>query len=280
MKLFYSDALFSLFNVKGESQTIDLPWLLSSNPFRVEGFFVGHRIFETENVRYFDVIFNAVFKLGIGFYVYLVSFLFLSILVCLGMIRLTNRLKGKRIKFKSVFISTFVDSQPLKLTAIGLVVYAVSLFVNFCQICILNQIQVDKIVVDTSELILNDYDVLNTDKTACLVKQEIQTDVFGQNSLMQQLIDWKSKFTDEQALEAFLFGIPKCWLTKSIPNQLYDSKVYFVGTQIFELSLYYIYSLLGRQFQGWRYSKPLHEAKKVIYYSMRNPGNHQFAKEM
>lgn len=264
--------------LKGESQTIELPWLKSTNPFKVEGFYIGHRIFKTDNVQYFDVVLNI--NLGLNFYVYFISFLLLSLLSCFAVISLTNCLKAKRIKLKSVFVNNILHRRPLKLSSVGLLLYALNLFLNFCQLCVLNEIQSDKIVVDTSELIQSDHDVLSTDKIACLVKEEIETNIFSENSLIQQLIDWKSKFRKKQTLEKSVYDTGKCWLTKSVPLQLFDSKVFFVGTQIFELSLYYAYSLLGRDFKGWRYSKPVHEANRVLYYSRRNPGNDQFAKEV
>lgn len=263
--------------LKGESQTIDLPWMKSTKPFKTEGFYIGHRIFELDNVQFFDVIRDL--NLGWRFYLYSISFLLVSLFSCLAVIRLTNWLKGTRIKFKSVFLSTILNSRPLKLSSIGLLLYAVNLFLNFCLLCVLNEIQADKILVDTDELIQNDWDVLHTKKTACLVKQEIETDAFSKHSLIQQLVDWKSKFRKKQRMEKSVFPTGKCFLTRSIPLQLYDSQVYFVGTQIFELSLYYAYAFLGRDFKGWRYSKPVHETNKVLYYSRRTPGNDQFAKD-
>ena len=189
--------------LKGESQNIDLPWLKQTNPFKIQGFYVGHRIFKTNSVQFFDVVKNL--NIGLGFSIYFVSFLLLSVLFCFSAVKLTNRLKGRRIKFRSVFSNDILNSRPLKLSSIGLTLYALNLFLNFSRLFVSNEIQAEKIVVDSSELIKNDNDLFSTDKIACLEKSEIETNVFGENSIISQVINRKTKFKKEQTMESTFF---------------------------------------------------------------------------
>ena len=192
-------------------------------------------------------------------------------------------MKDKQIKFQSILFNQILSNRPLRLSSIGLLLYALNLFLNFCQLFVLNEIQADKILVDTSELIKNDDDILGTKKVACLVKSEVETNIFGKNSIIHQVIEQKMKFSKEQTMESSIFEDygGKCLLKKTTPLQLlYDSQIYFIGTQIFELSLYYAFALIGLNFKGWRYSKPVHETNNVLYYTMKNPDNDQFAKDV
>ena len=269
--------------LKGEPQNLDLPgsysWLKSTIPFKSEGFHVGHQIFKTNNIDYFDVIKNA--NIGLKFALYCSSFLLLSLLLCFSVVKLANKLQSKQIKFKYVLSNEILNSRPLRLSAIGLALYGLHLFLNFCQLFVLNQIQAEKIVVDSSELIKSDHELLNTNKVACLVKEEIETNIFDPNSLISQVIKKKMNFRKDQTVENSLFDTGKCLLQKGTPmHLLFNSPVFYVGTQIFELSIYWVYTFTGMSFKVWRYSKPVHEVNHVLYYSMKNPDNHQLAKDL
>lgn len=63
-------------------------------------------------------------------------------------------------------------------------------------------------------------------------------------------------------------------------ERIWDSQVFYVGSLIFELSIYFIYATVGLDFKGWKLKKPVIEFNEVILYSLRHKENEIYVPKM
>lgn len=133
---------------------------------------IGHPIRARTGV-YFNLLesFNVESSLVVGYVLSIFAILAFSLLIN----ELAGRLRfGRRTTIQITrSIASAVPRLALKkLTAFGIFLLFVNLFLWFTRICLSNNIKTNKVIVDASQLVKNWHDLTSTPKVACMLEND------------------------------------------------------------------------------------------------------------
>lgn len=135
---------------------------------------IGHGIHK--NLEYFDMLKN--FNLALEMFVFYAISYSLIYLLLLFLIDLSKRVHRTK-EPKSVFASSLVilrrflgDGHPL--SAIGIFLLCVNLYLGYTLLFIGNNIKTEAITIDTSDILTNSYAVFRSQRAFCFLKHETE----------------------------------------------------------------------------------------------------------
>ena len=159
-----------IWNSKGESRHHDESWLGKTLPMRTETIVIGHRIFDTNDVNYYDLIKN--FNPGYM----LLAFYFSSILIAFLVYQVLIKTQKKSNRSYLLIIFNFIFIRKHLLSSIGISFIFFELFIMLTQMMLSINVKTNKVVVDTSDLIRNRYDALKSRRGMCVSTRHLLSD--------------------------------------------------------------------------------------------------------
>lgn len=129
---------------------------------------------------YFNLMHN--FNIGLTLLAFYVCSFFIVLALCLFINQLARRIqfgeseKAKILKRIGLAVSSFGSFSMKRLSAIAVFVLFVHFFIWFTQLFLTNNIKTNKVVIDTSNLIVDERDIFKTKKVAYILNLNTQFD--------------------------------------------------------------------------------------------------------
>ena len=160
--------------MRGEPDYLHEDWLTKSVPIQMEQILIGHPIRDqTSLVSFYNLLDN--FNVGFTLTATYLFSIFTILVLALLLNELTHWIQTGAIRTNKISkrIASVVGSFRTKqLSALGLFLLFVHLFLWIIQLFLTNNIKTNKVVVNTDDLIKDKNDVLNTRKLACILKDD------------------------------------------------------------------------------------------------------------
>lgn len=268
--------------LKGEPRNlVDEPWLLKTSPVISERLTVAQGIHELKN--YFDLVenFNPKLEVLLSF----VFFILIFVVFCLCLSKFS--LEKQSLKYSSknfiskifFLIENFLSNKSLPLK---IILFFLLLFQWFCVTILMSNIKTKSIIVDTSYLIKNLDDLLNTKKPVCVFQKSMEMNMAlksSKGSLLNKLLNEKSKFRVDQKAEKLLLNNNRCLLPHdtNFVKIMYSDILLLVSST--ELDMYKILtSEMDIYRKGWLFDKIFEFS--VIFYHIETMNSKQFEKTL
>ena len=181
----YKQINYNLFIYKPEAPIVQATWLKTSMPVLTEHFVILTNINPQEEQQEYNLMQNLNFGFKItGMFLsgYIFSILFIFFL---------NRMKryidkvltNPKFSLKRVVFSFLnVTDQVYNISpSISIFILMVDLYLWLIMLMVCNTIKTDKVVIDTSSIILNVEDALRTPRTFCLIEDDTEFKVLSKN---------------------------------------------------------------------------------------------------
>ena len=179
------------------------------------------------DVDYFDMVENL--KFGFDLILSYFATLFVSLLLCLVISRLTLKINMRHFKREDIYSKLSILSKHLfrsNLWPLRMVLLFFTLFFWYTQLFLTNNIKTNKVVVDTSDLIKNSMDLMKTKKIVCFLNRESEMNLairLPKSTILSRLFYEKTYFRDDQVNEKLYIGKDRCILELNT-KMLYLSK--------------------------------------------------------
>ena len=166
------------------------------------------------NVDFFDLAenFKFEFDLILGYF----ATLFVGLLLCLAISRLTLNINTRQFKRENIYSRLTILSKHLsssKLWPIKMVLLFLTLYFWYTQLFLTNNIKTNKVVVDTSDLIKNSVDLMKTKKIVCFLNKDSEMNFalrLPKNTILSRIFYEKTYFRDDQMNEKLYLRKDRC----------------------------------------------------------------------
>lgn len=164
--------------IKTEAPLVQASWLKITSPVLTEAFVIIQDIGFQRNEE-----FNLVQNLNFGFQITawflslsFFSFIFIGFLVSIRKLTAKNMLLTKAFNLKKAITNYMSLSKRFSFTLSSMSIFLVmfNLYLWLFMVLITNATQTNKIVIDTSEIIQDADDALNTKRTFCLIEDDTE----------------------------------------------------------------------------------------------------------
>lgn len=275
----------------------------------MESIVLGHTIPDRQNLAYFNLLNN----LDVGFTLsaaYLLSFFgILTLAFLIGELIYRVRFAERRpVKISKRIALALRRFQNKKLSAVGIFVFFVYLFLWLTQLFLTNNIKTNKVVrknlnfksfeikikakktmrriflsahyllqvVDTSQLIKNENEILSTRKVACMGKNDQLVNMIISSptkNIMWRIFHEKTRLRPDMVKEREILEDDRCLLARNLEKLekiLKSTRIYLIADRrMIDLVLASSFIFENNIKKLW-ISQQLYEYNKVIYYHNGN----------
>ena len=260
-----------------------------------------------KNVRFFDLAENFRFEFDLVLSYF--ATLFVVLLLALFISRLTLKINIRHFKMENIYSKLSLCWKHLfrsNIWPIKIALLFLTLFFWYTQLFLANNIKTNKVVVDTSDLIKNNIDLLKTRKIVCFFYKDTEMNLalrLSKSSILSKLFYEKTYFRDDQVKEKSIAQKDRCLLELDIKlveliktdNLLVLSeaecksryflesisprflKLYFPSLAYFHLMFYSETNLVKK---AWIIKNGIQDYNVNIYYSLRNSFNGKWLRKV
>ena len=258
-----------------------------------------------KKIDFFDLAENFKFELELILSYF--ATLFVGLLLCLVISRLTLKINMRQFKRENIYSRLSILSKHLsrsKLWPIKMIFLFLILFFWYTRLFLTNNIKTNKVVVDTSDLIKNSVDLMKTKKIVCFLNKESEMNLalrLPSSTTLSKLFYEKTYFKDNQVKEKLYLGKDRCLidLDHKLVEFAKNDDILFVNSEADCKSSYFfkskshisififsflacLYLMLFSEFikKIWLLNKGIHYYNVVLYYTLHNSFDEKWGQTM